>query len=219
MSSGVRLPLEWAVAAARELFQRWELNPSTCLLCGSVRRRCAEVGDLDIIAPLPPYRKADELHAAIDRTVIVPEDSAGLFADRVCPKFTEVRSGHKPYFKSLSVVTHLEASGVTYPIPVQINRYTPENRGWMEIYKTGPREFGVWFLVKWKEKFGIPLGDSHKASIDNHLRDASGAIVPVPTEQLAFTIAGLRYIEPENRDEETARIVAGWSREHRERLA
>lgn len=217
MSTGVRLPLAWAVSAAGVLFERWELSSSAAAIVGSVRRRCPEVGDLDIIAPLPPARKADELHAAIDRTIIVPDEARGLFAERACPKFVEVKTGHKPYFKSLSVIAHLEAEGRTYPIPVQVSRFTDENRGWMELYKTGPKEFGVWFLVKWKERFGIPT--HQKACIENHLRDQGGSIVPVESEADCFRLAGLTHFPPQDREEIARRAMAGWSQEQRERMS
>lgn len=225
MSAGVRMSLEWGLAAAQELFRRWQLNPSSCLVCGSVRRRKSEIGDLDIIAPLPELRNADELYRTIDRTVIVPQEKVGLFIEQQTPKFVEAVSGLKPYFKSASLVVHLEgtdrASGQSrdFAIPVQINRYTEANRGWMEIYKTGPREFGVWFLVKWKERWGIPLGRDSKASHENHLRDNQGGIVPVRDEAEAFAKCGIAHIAPEDREEVAARAMAGWSQEQRERVS
>lgn len=223
MSTGIRLPLGWAVAAAGVLFDRWGMSPSTCSIAGSVRRRCQEVGDLDILAPLPPAAVRDELFAAIDKTVIVKDAESRLcFTAAEFDPFVEVKSGHKPYFKSLSVIAHLEATGEdgkprTFPIPVQVNRYTKANRGWMELYKTGPTEFGVWFLVKWKERFGIPT--HQKACIENHLRDQGGSIVPVETEADCFRLAGLTHFPPQDREEIARRGMAGWSQEQRERMS
>lgn len=221
MSTGIRLPLGWAVAAAGVLFERWGMHPSACSIAGSVRRRCAEVGDLDLLAPLPPAAMRDELYEAIDRTVIVPDAAAKLFREGPDP-FVEVKTGHKPHFKTLSVIAHLEATGEdgqprSYPIPVQVNRFTRENRGWMELYKTGPRDFGVWFLVKWKERFGIPT--HQKACIENHLRDQGGSIVPVATEADCFRLAGLTHFPPQEREEIARRGMAGWSQEQRERMS
>jgi hypothetical protein len=202
MSEGARLPLGWAVAAASWLFQQWDMSPQTCFICGSVRRRVPEVGDLDIIAPLPELRQPDLLFSSIDRTVIKPAEKIGLFeaaTTEQTARFVEVTSGHKPYFKSLCVVANIEAEGRIHSIPVQVNRYTAQNRGWMELCKTGPKEFGEWFLVKWKEAYGN--------------------IVPVPCEADCFRLAGLAHFPPQDRAEIARQAMAGWSQEQRERLA
>jgi hypothetical protein len=222
MSEGARLPLGWAVAAASWLFQQWDMSPQTCFICGSVRRRVPEVGDLDIIAPLPEMRQPDLLYSSIDRTVIKPAEKIGLFeaaTTEQTARFVEVTSGHKPYFKSLCVVANIEAEGRIHSIPVQVNRYTAQNRGWMELCKTGPKEFGEWFLVKWKEANGIPVGTGQKACHENHLRDFNGNIVPVPCEVDCFRLAGLAHFPPQDRAEIARQAMAGWSQEQRERLA
>jgi hypothetical protein len=218
MSAGIRLSCEWALGAARVLFERWGMHPSACAIVGSVRRRLQEIGDLDIIAPLPPAGHGDPLYESIDATVIKPAAKAALWEmGGLEERFVEVKSGHNRYFKSLSVIAHLEADGITYPIPVQVSRYTPQNRGWMEIYKTGPREFGMWYLLRWKEHHGIP--DHQAASVGNHLRTAAGEIVPLESENDCFRILSIAAVPPQDRAAYAAEGLRRYSKEQQERVS
>ncbi len=66
---------------------------------------------------------------------------------------------------------------------------------------SGPSEFGQWFLGRWKERMGIPVGDpSRKASIDGYMVNAGGTIVPVASEEDAFRLIGANFVPPERRD-------------------
>lgn len=224
MSAGVRLSNEWALGAARVLFERWDMHPSSCAIVGSVRRRLPEIGDLDLIAPLPELRQRDTLFESIDLTVIKPAAKAALWeiGGRE-QRFVEVKSGHNRYFKSLSVIAHLEATNErgelqTYPIPVQVSRYTRDNRGWMELYKTGPREFGVWYLLRWKEIHGIP--DRQAASVHNHLRGADGVtVIPLESENDCFRVLGITPVPPQERAEYAAAGLRRYSKEQMERVS
>jgi len=193
MSEGPRIPIERADALAAYLFERWSLDRRTCHVVGSVRRRRDWVGDLELLAPLEP-KGADRLCATIEGTV----QATGLFAGSGPPPIGRVVSGLKPGFKACSLVVRLK-DGVE--IPVQVNRAGPENFGWAMIKCTGPREFGMWFLQKWKEHWQIPVGDEkHQASVDGFMVDSSRRVVPVPTEADAFRLAGLQLIDPHRRD-------------------
>ena len=202
MSEGPRVPLEQAMERFRDLVAAWGLIPERDILVGSARRLKADVGDLEILSPHEP-KSADTLHRRIARTVEARTDEGGLFAAggeghaRVIGR--EVR-GLKPGF--------LEASLVMTPRPgasinVQVYRYTPANLGWQLILRTGPQTFGQIFLVAWKRAHGIPVGAgvaTRPASIDGHLVNAAGEIVPVATEAEAFAAAGMDYVPPDRRE-------------------
>jgi hypothetical protein len=47
----------------------------------------------------------------------------------------------------------------TCVIPVQVHRYDPGNRGWLEIMKTGPVEFNKLFLWRWKQRWDLVRED------------------------------------------------------------
>lgn len=224
MSEGPRVRHSEAVAVAEELFQRWDLSggnageSSRCFVVGSVRRQRADVGDLELVAPLPTATRGratspsdDPLFSRINATVTNPwrDEAAPLFAAESPapgqPLGSAIR-GLKPGFLACSLVLQ-PWPGIE--IPCQVYRYTPENLGWMLIERTGPRKFGMWFLGAWKRRYGIPIGvDGRQASIDNHLVDGGGRVVPVWSEEEAFRLAGERYVPPEDRDAFMARLQA-----------
>lgn len=213
MSTGPRFGIAIADRLCAVLVKEWgaSLEP-----VGSVRRRRSEVGDLELIAPLPEgwerkgFAAADDpLFRVINATMENPWSEGGLFGDSVVvPEnpMGRVERGLKPGFRAASL--RLFAGASRTEIPCQIYRYTPQNRGWMQIERTGPREFGIHFLVKWKQRYSIPR--EKQASVDNHLIDVLGSVVHVPSEEVAFTLAGMRAIPPEERDEYAERGKAAW---------
>lgn len=228
MSEGPRLPHSKAAAVAAAIFEKWELSglqpdhSASCVVVGSVRRKRDEVGDIEIVAPLPIGWNArkltpadDPLFLRINSTMTNPYRDGSMASLFSVPKddfpaadgvMGTAMRGLKPGFMACSLVLR-PWKGIE--IPCQIYRYTPDNRGWVLIERTGPRDFGVWFLWRWKMRFGIPVKDeNHRASIDNHLVDASGRVVSVSNEQEAFRLAGERYIPPEERDVFMARLRA-----------
>lgn len=207
MSTGARLPLEKALRVAEFLYDAWRLSPRECVVVGSVRRGRPDVGDLEILAPLEP--RGDDTLCRVVQATMEP-DSASLFAasgsrDRYLGR---VERGLKPGFLAASLV--VRPWGIE--IPVQIYRYEPENLGWMLIERTGPADFGRWFLGQWKKAWGIPAGEHGRpASIDNHLVDAQGRRVPVPTEADAFRMIRSVEIPPRDRDAVARRAFGGRS--------
>lgn len=220
MSEGPRLPHAKAASVAAALFEKWELtslladHSAACVVVGSVRRRLEEVGDLEIIAPLPAGWESRKLAAAddplfrrINATMSNPwtDEANGLFVtERITTEpggpdpIGQAVRGLKPGFLAASLIVE-PWDGVS--IPVQVYRYSPDNRGWLLIERTGPRDFGMWFLGQWKRRFGIPLGDAGRpASVKGHLIDVASKVVSVPTEEEAFRLAGIQPVPPERRD-------------------
>lgn len=204
MSAGPRITLEQATRVLAFLGECWELSSSHHVV-GSVRRRKPEVGDLEILAPHEDKAR-DTLYQRIARTVRT-DDAGGLFAGAADIKHEIGRAvrGLKPGFLAASLVINVKPDGGV-EVPVQIFRYTPDNLGWMLLYRTGPEDFGKWFLGEWKKRHGIPLSrEDRPASKDNHLIDGEGRVVKVPDEEAAFVKAGIRFVPPEERD----RFIAG----------
>lgn len=186
MSSGPRLPLELALRASSALMDLWSLRNAGGLVVGSVRRGRATVGDLEFTAPhTSPL--GDTLYAAIDETIIRTKRGQAV-------------RGFKPGFLycQLAVALINRETGEQVQFPVEIHRWTPENRGWIETMRTGPVEFGKAFLVWWKQAYGIKPAD--QASIDGHLVDRGGKVVPVLSEEECFARANLYWIDPRSRD-------------------
>lgn len=204
MSSGPRLALKDAEGAALYLMQEWGMRGPDCMVVGSVRRQRPDVGDLELIAPLPPESARDELHDRIVASLPPPPAATdGLFAaPAAIAKRQALRGaalkGLKPGFRSCELLVELlrKSTGEWHSLSVQIHRYTPQNRGWIELMRTGPSELGILFLERWKKVYG--LGDS-EASRSGHLRNSYGDIVPVRTEEEAFEKCGIPYVPPERR--------------------
>lgn len=204
MSSSPRIPIGIARQLAGDLFHRWGMN-GACSIVGSVRRDAPDVGDLEFVAPLP-VGDSDPLYERVAAT-LMPSDGIGLFdgADAEPSRIGWANRGFKPAFAAASLSVKHRVIGV---IPVEIYRYTPGdrgNRGWVEIMRTGPRDFGMYFLERWKGRHGIAR-DGH-ALIENELRDMHGHVIPSPTEQRAFELCGLEWIEPGRRG---TVAQAGW---------
>lgn len=175
---------------------------------GSIRRRRETVGDIEIIAPMPRAADPEKVQSSEDRLfrelnlcVSNPwvDGSGSLFAaapDTSRAFGTAVR-GLKPGFKACSL--RLAAYGVE--VGFDVFRYDPLNAGWVKLCRTGPSEFGQWFLGRWKERMGIPVGDpKRQASVDGYLVDDRGNVVPVGSEEEAFRLIGANFVPPERRD-------------------
>ena len=185
MSEGPRIALASALQVAEALFDRWGLR---------------EVPDAE----------QDPLFRRINATMKTPwTGPASLFAPPIETRepVGRIVRGLKPGFLAASLLVE-PWEGVA--LPVQVYRYTPRNRGWMLIERTGPADFGRWFLWRWKVAHRIPVGDeTRRASIDNHLVDAFGTVVPVADEAQAFRLAREAFIPPEHRDE----VARRWAQE------
>lgn len=145
------------------------------------------------MSPLAPAHQLGKLPASQRASAQAP----AVDPDRHPKAFAEGVRGVKPGFITASVVVKPFAGSLAgREIPVQVERFTPENRGWKIIMRTGPSDFGQWFLGKWKARYGIPFGPAGKASINGHLVDRHGAVVPVRSEEEAFDLCKQKYVPP-----------------------
>jgi DNA polymerase/3'-5' exonuclease PolX len=216
VSSGGSLSSEYAIRVAHAAVRLW-LNDGAwsngqrgIYIVGSLRRDRQTVGDIDLIAPLPRVEEGtadernDSLFAAVNASASNPWQSPreSLFVrdeqSQVSQPILTIESGLKPGFKAAKLHLHI---GAKTRLPCQIFRYTDQNFGWVAIYRTGPSNFGVWFLAQWKKRYSIPLATAGKqASKDGYLVDARCEVVPVATEEDAFRLAGIDYIPPHQRE-------------------
>ena len=202
MSAGTRIPLERAMLLAEWLYRQWRLDPDQVTVVGSVRRGSEWVGDLEFVAPMGDP-KNDLLCGRILCTMdgYVPDS---IYGEQPAGVIGRAVKGLKPGFKAASLLIRTRTAG---EVAVQIYRFTPENRGWITLMRTGPGDFGEWFLGKWKDHHGIPRGDpSSRGSIDGNLVDAQGVIVPVRSEDECFRRCGMEPVEPERRGEFIAHV-------------
>jgi DNA polymerase/3'-5' exonuclease PolX len=77
-------------------------------------------------------------------------------------------------------------------IHVDLFRFDDYNRGSMMLIRTGPADFS--------RRFVMVLRDHNMRHDDGYIIEIdSDDTVPCPTEESAFILAGLDYIEPEKR--------------------
>lgn len=199
MSKGTRIPLQRALEAIAVLDERISPHIVTGPLeaVGSVRRHVDQVGDLELIAPMPGREYGDDLCRRLAELLTDPDD---LFSASRTDRIGSVISGLKLGFRACSFTVWL-GSEPRVEMPVQIYRYDPGaggNRGMVELIRTGPVDFGKAFLARWKVERGIG-SPKIPACRDSYLLDANGRRVPTPTEVEAMKMARLRYIDPEER--------------------
>jgi hypothetical protein len=178
---------------------KWGLDPTDAIV-GSLRRRAEDIGDIELVCPAA-HADRDGLFRRVNTTMANPwqDESAALFERTVIPDalMGRIERGLKPGFLAASLVL---TPWPDQEIACQIYRYTKANEGWVRLMRTGPREFGMWFLGKWKDRFGIPKGVEHaKACIDGHLVDSAGQVIAVETEAAAFAFIQVPFIEPQLR--------------------
>jgi hypothetical protein len=210
MSAGDRLLLQDALAAAACIQDMWGLRGPDVLLVGSARRQRPDVGDLEFTCRAPAEGGPDVLFEAMDRTMAVE----GLFGASTVPVAKPLK-GFKRGFGYCDVLVdlHRQDNGAEFQVRVQIHRWAWDgaNRGWIELMRTGPTDFGQWFLHAWKRHHGIqPEAD---ASRDGRLIGVDGVPVPTPREEDAFTACGLTWIEPERREAFMANLNRNRSRD------
>jgi hypothetical protein len=221
MSTGERIPLEDADRTVEYLFRRWNLDREACMAVGSVRRRRESVGDIELVAPCWNGAGVDVVFESIAATMegeITDARTAiesNLFAPgrepRVIPKVQPligtVAQGCRPGFLHARIRLR-RRDGSTFAC--EVYRYTPANRGWITLMRTGPGEFGRFFLRFWKRAHNIP--ETREASSEGHLRDARGEIIPVPTEEECFRLCGMKFIDPRDRDSQAAAWESNYRR-------
>lgn len=201
MSTGTRIPLDMARTAAGYLLHCWGVDTGDATIVGSVRRGRPDVGDLEVCVPVEPPDR-DLLFQAMHASA---HADAGLFgAPADVPPLTIVK-GLRPGFKQARVVAHVQYEGRPFDLPVEIYRFEPGARGWALIMRTGPAEFGKWFLGRWKRHFDIPT--EQPASVEGYLVDRHGARVPIDDEEECFRRIGIGYVRPEQRDEFARRVM------------
>lgn len=200
--ASIEITLARAHQAVQRLRELLPLPEGSCPVVGSVRRCRQVVHDVELIAPMPAEGQVDRLWTAINDQA---PDTSDLFAPQGPAKpVIRIVKGVKPLFAHARIQVKLKSdvAGGDAWLPIEIYRYdtdaTKTNRGWIELMRTGPADFGKWFLMKWHDKW--QLRPDRSASVDGYLRDEYEAIVPVATEKEAFEKCGIAYVAPDQRD-------------------
>lgn len=184
-------------------------------VAGSVRRQKPEPRDIELLLPCPPAGERDEIFEKIREHCIMPREAAAGTAlpcgASDCRWFTVVK-GLKAGFKLATLACDPTAAWPQWaaehpnsaaPFKIDVFRYDPGpqgNFGLQMLIRTGPGGedgFGAECLRHWKTmRGGSP---DLKGSDGGYLLDRDGNRLPTPTEESAFELLGLQWIEPWDR--------------------
>lgn len=220
MAEKTKLPLAQAAFAARRL--QTELAPY-CVrieIAGSIRRRKAAVGDIELVAiPKVDHTERRDLFGHVVAT------RAHNHLDEHLREMLRAPSG--PIFKSraeLFEVTRYEPDGVpdvlrwgehykrfyfwwshvSAVVSVDLFLATPANFGAILAIRTGPFDFSRELVTHIKHATPYRQQDGHL------VLEETGEVMPVPEEADYFALAGVPWIDP------PARTVAALRRVLRE---
>jgi hypothetical protein len=197
-----------------------DMGLSTVAVAGSMRRMRKDIGDIDLLAELPPCdgrgTQGDPLHDKLVEIFGDPKatEKNDLFTTppsrHPASLVARVTGGLAIGFKKVTLEIDLPGKpdapagwAEPYTLKVEIHRYTAGmwgNRGWKEMIITGPGAgndqevgWGEMMLARWKRR--NRGGRSHQS----YPVYADGTREAVHTEKRAFELVGLNWIPPEDR--------------------
>ncbi len=204
MSTGPRIPLDVATRVA-EVIRNDVIGGQfkTALIVGSIRRKKETVGDVEYTFPWEP-KENDALYTRLAELAHLGEPP--LFGERG-HKMIDPIEGVKPGFKAARFYVQVQTPTGVVVAPAAIYRHEPHNKGMIEIIRTGPREFGMAVLHRWRSVFKVTR-EVWDARDQGTVVDQWGKVVPVGTEEEVFTKLGIAFEPPERREEAAARYWA-----------
>lgn len=177
--------LDSARIIASNLIRSMQPHCARIATAGSVRRRCPEVRDLEIVAiPIWGERPA----AQLDLFSGADTEPANRLFDEWTPPYPHTwTKGHKPEGR------YWQAQLQTPSGPLQLDLFltSPERWGIIYVIRTGPRDFSKALMIHAKS-IGMRVDEGN-------LWDHAGCAIPTPEEANVFAELGLEYVEPQHR--------------------
>jgi len=192
VSSGVRVPLAQAHAVAGELVSILGIGCERIEVAGSIRRRTADVGDIELVAvptvtteTIPGLledgtREVDQLQLFVETLLI---------QGTLVPHPTDPKRGPK-YSKLLHA-----ASGL------QVDLFSAERDffGLIWLIRTGPAEYSRWLVTEARSRgFHVAEAELHRGRLG-----CSSAmpcvVVATPDEVDVYRALGIPHTRPEDR--------------------
>lgn len=188
MSAAVRMPLAVAASAAARLRDIIEPGATRIEVAGSIRRRRADIGDIELVA-----------------VPILEAQPSGFFESRVANKLTDlvdwlVRSdvlAHHPtdpkrgerYSKLLDPVSGLQ---------VDLFSATADSFGLIYLIRTGPADYSRGFVTDLRKRgLHVGAGQLHRGGLGCGTSPCE--VIPTPEERDVYAAAGWPFIKPELR--------------------
>lgn len=208
MSDKTRIPLADADWLAQEVVDLLAPFCTRIEVAGSIRRRKADVGDVEIVA-IPKYdqRSADLFGEQFEDVDLLGEEVARLL-DVGDLKPRPDKNGH--------VTVNGKSRRLLY-CGFALDLFTTDPDCWGCIYllRTGPGEFNKQLVLKQSSGGWLPRGFFFKDGrvwklpppYDASLMEYAKP-VPTPEEADVFRVLGYEYVSPEERGERRPRFLA-----------
>lgn len=171
-----RVAYEEALALAEQVKATLGPGCARIEIAGSVRRKKAEIGDLELVA-IPKIEATADLFGGMT-------GSRSLLDEVISAHYRVIYGGKK--FKQLDVGL------MTCDLFIQPD---PRTWGMNLMIRTGCAEFSRWMVTPRQKGGALP---SYMYAADGLLFDGVN-MVPTPEEADVFAAMGLRWIEPEER--------------------
>lgn len=185
-----------AITAARAFVDHLDGTYDQLIVAGSLRRRLAYVGDVEIVAvPRTEPVTIDLLAEQVVVRDLLDERMADLLEAGAVEKRLD-RNGVPRWGPTLKYATFQG---------IRVDLFCPEaeRMGWILLLRTGPAAFSRQLVVERgkKTKDGRPgLRPAHVRCADGWLTWSSGERISTPTEAEACRVLGIPYAEPWNRE-------------------
>ena len=220
MSSGDRLPLAIAQAAASRLVSTLAPACERIEVAGSIRRKKAEVGDIEIVAIPKVQIPAAQMDIFGGKVAAAPINLLDRLLDQlVAGKAITQRpplssSDWKPLWgpKQKKFLVGLRECDTPITLSsklIQVDLFLATHDNWGSILtiRTGPQEFSTGIMVHINKVGQVQQKDGMLVSCN------TGVMIPVPTEDAYFAAVGLAYVPPEKRSRYTVKpIRSTWQR-------
>lgn len=203
-TTDTRMQRTTAIAIARQFVAEIEPYATQLIVAGSLRRRLAMIGDIEIVA--------------VPKVEMVPHPVTDLFGEKI--EYTDVDRLDERLNQMLAVGAvqkRLDAKGsprwgatlkyLTYQ-GARVDLFCPsaERFGWILLLRTGPAAFSRQLVVPKTDDRGKRLltKDRRPGLMPAHIRAKDGWLtyrtsrerIPTPTERDVFELFGLAYEEP-----------------------
>jgi DNA polymerase/3'-5' exonuclease PolX len=119
-----------------------------------------------------------EIAVHVDAEVSLDVAEGGMFPG----EYATVKGGGKPDWRYWQL-RHLDG------YMLDLFRFDDQNRGSIMLIRTGPAAFSKHWVTALRE-----IGLRHEGGYVKHVRE--GRVIPCRTEQDAFALAGMEYVEP-----------------------
>lgn len=185
-----------AITAARAFVDHLDGTYEQLTVAGSLRRRLAYVGDIEVVAVPRTEPVTIDL---LNERVVVRDLLAERMADLLEAGFVEKRLDRRGSPRWGPTLKYLTFQGV------RVDLFCPEAErfGWILLLRTGPAQFSRQLVVGRgrKTKDGRPgLRPAHVRCDGGWLTWSSGEKIPTPTEQDACRVLGIPFVPPQERE-------------------